>query len=72
MSNSAATSIVVVNKRPSPASNSATDGGRVSKKFKSRPRSFSGIERKLLKEQFVEDKFNDKKSREDVDVIYIA
>ncbi len=66
------TSIVLVNKRPSPVSNSAADGGSVSKKCRSKRRSFTGIERKLLEEQFVGDKFKDKKSREDVAVIYTA
>ena len=41
----------------------------VSKKSRSKRRSFNGIERKLLKEQFGVGKLNDKKSREDVTVI---
>ena len=54
MSDSAATSIAAVNNlwRPSSASNSAADGGSVSKKFRSNPRSCTAIERKLLEEQF--------------------
>ena len=58
MSDSAATSIAAVNNlwRPSSASNSAADGGSVSKKFRSNPRSCTGIERKLLEEQFASGK----------------
>ena len=47
MSDSNATSIVVVSKCPSPVSNSVPDGGSVSKKYRSKRRSFT-----VLKENF--------------------
>ena len=54
----------VINKSPSPESNSVAGGGSVSKKVRSKRRVFTGVEKELLVERYKGDKLNDKKSRQ--------
>ena len=63
-----ATSIGGGNKRPSPESNSGTDGGSAVKKTKTQ-RRFTRVEKAILEDRYKNDQLNDRKDREDVDVL---
>ncbi len=58
MSDSDATSVTEVNKCPSPESNSVIDGGSSQKKTREQHRVFTGVEKKLLEEQYKSDQLN--------------
>ena len=60
-----ATSIGGGNKRPSPESNSGTDGVSVVKKSKFQHR-FTGVEKAILEDRYKNEQLNDRKDREDV------
>ena len=63
-----ATSIGGGNKRPAPESNSGTDGDSVVKNPKTQ-RRFTRVEKTILEERYKHDQLNDRKDREDVDVL---
>jgi hypothetical protein len=57
------------NKCPSPESNSIINGDSAQKKSRTQHRVFTGVEKKLLEEQYKSDQLNEKKSREVVTVL---
>ena len=71
MSDSDPTSIGGGNNRPSPESNSGTDGDSVVKKTKTQ-RRFTRVEKTLLEERLKNKQLDDRKGREDVAALLSA